>query len=362
MVIFPSLPDLELKKKYEQLKNRFLHGCIRFRLPPIPRCEAYTLYDGKPITGAALVNAQYVAAYTVAKGESIDSLASAMQAQNDPFKDICPWFFDASALENSGLPSGISRPWEFLAYFNYGSILSPELNWLLCLACGFDARANLTRDKKNYLYKGGEVLYYPTKVKNISPLHLRITKPALKIRLNIEVPARGLPRNTGRTAARVHMAEAPNPILPDFETDNLREIFDTRSIPLPDCNPDPNGILFTEVENMSTAHTLYRLSPMKTHVYDVTAFPTPGAQIMLNPNPRPTEQQYLQIILFKDGKPVIKGSQFNSLADILKDGLPIFPKLVRIVVNVYSACTSIKDLVIDNTVIYRDGKQLVTLR
>lgn len=363
--VFPTLADTELKTRFKQYKNRFLNGCIRFCDMPFPSCEKFVFYDGTPITCAVPADTRYAAAYTVKTGESIDSIANDMKAPKDTFQDIVPWFFDASAPENSGLPSGISKPWEFLAFFNYGTILPPELNWLLCLAHGFNARMNITRDKKNYLYAGGEVLYYPVKVKIISPLHLKITKPALKIRLNIEVPNRGLPQNTGSTAARVHMAETPNPIPNNFETEDLRDLFpvdpNRQDVPFTDCYPDSNGILFTEVESMSTSHMLFRLSPMKTHVYDVTEFPSPGTQIAFNPNPRPTEQQYLQIILFKDGKPV-KGSHFNSLPAILKDGLPIFPKLVRIVVNVDSACTSIQDLIIDNTVVYKDGKQLVALR
>jgi len=99
---------------------------------------------------------KYKEKYVVKRGESLESIAERMQKGEGNFSNISNEF---KRLDEGRYDSA----WEYLAEFNYGSTEPSVVNWMMCETHGFDKNSNITGDQKNYKYKGGEILYYPSK-------------------------------------------------------------------------------------------------------------------------------------------------------------------------------------------------------
>ena len=99
---------------------------------------------------------EYKEKYVVKPDESLESIAERMQKGEEEFSNIAN---DFKTLDERRYDSA----WEYLAEFNYGSTEPSVVNWMMCKTHGFDKNSNITGDKKNYKYKGGEILYYPSK-------------------------------------------------------------------------------------------------------------------------------------------------------------------------------------------------------
>ena len=99
---------------------------------------------------------EYKEKYVVKRGESLESIVERMQKGEGEFSNI--------ANESKKLDEGrYDSAWECFAEFNYGSTEPSVVNWMMCETHGFDKNSNITGDQKNYKYKGGEILYYPSK-------------------------------------------------------------------------------------------------------------------------------------------------------------------------------------------------------
>jgi len=111
-------------------KDKFVKNCIRE--PSAPEDPAALRAKWKP----------GFFTHTVTKGESL--------------------LYIANRYESSGkAPEGFD--WKFLSRVNLGVDHPPFVNWKLVETFDFDEAENLTPDKKNYRFKGGEELYVPLK-------------------------------------------------------------------------------------------------------------------------------------------------------------------------------------------------------
>ena len=94
--------------------------------------------------------------YVAKSGETLEAIAERMQKGQGEFAGIAD---DVKNLDSTRYEFA----WQYIAEYNYGSTQPATINWMMCAIHGFDKSSNITGDKNNYKYKGGEVLYYPSK-------------------------------------------------------------------------------------------------------------------------------------------------------------------------------------------------------
>jgi hypothetical protein len=93
--------------------------------------------------------------YVVNAGDTLESIANDIVGnKQNRYTDISSKFKNYQKNTNNA-------PWKFLAEYNYGTSVISKINWVCCEYYGFDDNSNITTDKKSYMFKGGEVLYYP---------------------------------------------------------------------------------------------------------------------------------------------------------------------------------------------------------
>ncbi|MBT8341154.1 MAG: hypothetical protein HKP58_06485 [Desulfatitalea sp.] len=109
--------------------------------------------------------------YIVKAGETLEQIADQMKQAAGQFK----WIGESVKQPDT---ARYEHAWQCIADYNYGTIDPPALNWSLCVAHGFEEQKNLTADKKNYTYKGGEKLYYPVRVQKgkTGRMHVKVVQ------------------------------------------------------------------------------------------------------------------------------------------------------------------------------------------
>ncbi|REL27691.1 hypothetical protein DXX93_14750 [Thalassotalea euphylliae] len=77
--------------------------------------------------------------------------------------------------------------WKMLSRFNWGVDYPPYINWKLVEQYDFDETQNLTKDKKNYVFKGGEVVLVPMRPGAKKPGNIAPEQSNTIVRRKVEV-------------------------------------------------------------------------------------------------------------------------------------------------------------------------------
>jgi phosphatidylserine/phosphatidylglycerophosphate/cardiolipin synthase-like enzyme len=155
----------QLKVESERYRKSFGQGSFKYRdsIPhaPLERCCLKTEKSEKG--HAPLYTVDFYRVKNDGTGpESLSAVADALKNRKPPFKSVAVQkdFWNPDNPVYPAKPK-FRDPWQFLAYFNYGTVDAAELNWLFCMEYGLIDANIRSSGGANYVFKGGEVLYYP---------------------------------------------------------------------------------------------------------------------------------------------------------------------------------------------------------